>query len=186
MHTQSTYIARQMCTYCVHSAGESNLQAHPLHLHTATRGFWRAYSSSRPPTTSSDERSTTRWPERQRAAGGGRGRRVVARNHVSIARYEGDRWWCKRKAAKACCVCSGKAGPCAPAANAVLCAGKEIARAFDRVRTYHQKLTAQVRRKISVGSARAEAARGLNARSKAQHCSARLRAAQRVIRSNLA
>ena len=40
---------------------------------------------------------------------------------------------------------------------------------FDRVRTYHQKITARVRRVISAGSARAEAARGLNARRKAHH-----------------
>ena len=108
------------------------------------------------------------------------------RKHVSNAPYEGERCWCKGKAAKACCVCSGKAGPGAPAAIAVLCAGKKIARAFDRVSTYHQKITAQVRRKILVGSARAEAAQVLNARSKARHGSARLRGAQRVIRSNLA
>ena len=53
-------------------------------------------------------------------------------------------------------------------ANAVLCAGKKIAGGFDRVRTYHQKITARVRRVISAG-ARAEAARGLNARRKAHH-----------------
>ena len=50
-----------------------------------------------------------------------------------------------------------------------MCAGKIIARVFDRVRTYHQKITARVRRVISAGSARAEAARGLNARRKAHH-----------------
>ena len=65
-------------------------------------------------------------------------------------------------------MCTGKAGPCAPAANAVLCAGKKFARGFDRVRTYHQKFTAQVRRKISVGSARAEAAQGLNGQREEQ------------------
>ena len=57
-----------------------------------------------------------------------------------------------------------------------MCAGKIIARVFDRVRTHHQKFTARVRRVISARSSRAEAAQGLNARRKAQH---RLRAFER-------
>ena len=68
-----------------------------------------------------------------------------------------------------CCVCSGKPGPGAKAANAGMCARKKIARVFDRVRTYHQKITARVRRVVSHRSPRAEAARGLNARRKAHH-----------------
>ena len=50
-----------------------------------------------------------------------------------------------------------------------MCTGKIIARVFDRVRTYHQKFTARVRRVISARSSRAEAAQGLNARRKAHH-----------------
>ena len=45
-------------------------------------------------------------------------------------------------------------------ANAVLCAGKKIARGFDRSSTYHQKITARVRREISARLVRAERARG--------------------------
>ena len=66
-------------------------------------------------------------------------------------------------------MCSGKPGPGANVANAGMCARKKIAGGFYRVRTYHQKITARVRRVISAGSARAEAARGLNARRKAHH-----------------
>ena len=50
-----------------------------------------------------------------------------------------------------------------------MCAGKIIARVFDRVRTHHQKFTARVRRVISARSSRAEAAQGLNARRRTQH-----------------
>ena len=66
-------------------------------------------------------------------------------------------------------------------ANAVLCAGKKIAGGFYRVRTYHKKITARVRHVISARSARAEAARGLNTRRKAQHRSRAFEATQRVI-----
>jgi hypothetical protein len=41
-----------------------------------------------------------------------------------------------------------------------MCAGKKIAGGFDRVRTYHQKFTAQVRRKKSARLVRAERALG--------------------------
>ena len=71
----------------------------------------------------------------------------------------------------ACCVCSGKAAPGAPAASTGMCAGKKIADGFDRVKTYHQKFTAQVRRKKSTRSERAQPARGLHARRKGTHCS---------------
>ena len=82
---------------------------------------------------------------------------------------QGRGWWSEGEASESCCVCSGKPGPGANVANAGMCAGKIIARVFDRVRMYHQKITARVRRVISAGSARAEAARGLNARRKAHH-----------------
>ena len=62
-----------------------------------------------------------------------------------------------------------------------MCTGKIIARVFDRVRTYHQKFTARVRRVISARSSRAEAAQGLNARRKAHHRSRAFEATQRVI-----
>ena len=91
MHVQSTHCARQMRTYCVRSAGESMLEPHPLHLHTATRGFLARLKLQPASTTSIDERSPTGWPGRERAAGGGEGRRVVARNHVSVGRFAGQR-----------------------------------------------------------------------------------------------
>ena len=47
--------ATHMHTYNMHSAAECVLDPHPLHLHTATRGFRRASSCSQPPTTISDE-----------------------------------------------------------------------------------------------------------------------------------
>ena len=78
-------------------------------------------------------------------------------------------WWRKGKTSEVCCVGSGKPGPGAKAANAGMCAGKIMAGGCDRIRTYHQKITARVRCVISDVSARAEAARGLNARRKAHH-----------------
>ena len=92
----------------------------------------------------------------------------------------------KGDASELCCVCSGKPGPGAKAANVGMCAGKIIARVFDRVRTHHQKFTARVRRVISARSSRAEAAQGLNARRKAHHRSRAFEATQRVIHKKLA
>ena len=92
----------------------------------------------------------------------------------------------KGEASEWCCVYSGEPGPGAKAANAGMCAGKIIARVFDRVRTYHQKFTARVRRVISARSSRAEAAQGLNARRKAHHRSRAFEATQRVIHKKLA
>ena len=67
-------------------------------------------------------------------------------------------WWRKGKTSEVCCLGSGKPGPGARAANEGMCARKIFARGFDRVRTYHQKITARVRRVVSHRSARAEAA----------------------------
>ena len=78
-------------------------------------------------------------------------------------------WWRKGKSSEACCVCSGKPGPGAKAANEGMCAGKKIARVFDRVRTHHKTFTARARRVISARSSRAQAAQGLNARRRTQH-----------------
>ena len=39
MHMQSTHTVTHMHTYNNQHAGESKLDAHPLHLRTATRGF---------------------------------------------------------------------------------------------------------------------------------------------------
>jgi len=90
-------------------------------------------------------------------------------------------WWSKGEAFESCYVCSGKAGPSVPAVNEGMCSWKIFARGFDRVRTYHQKITARVRRAISARSVRAEPARGLNARRKAQHSSRAFEGTQRVI-----
>ena len=79
-----------MRTDRVRSDGESMLYVRPLHLHTATRGFLARVKLQPASTTSSDERSTIGWPERQRAAGGGKGKLVVVRNHVRIGRSEGE------------------------------------------------------------------------------------------------
>ena len=73
---------------------------------------------------------------------------------------EGRVWLTKGEATKACCECSGKAAPGAQAASTSMCAGKKIAGGFDRVKTYHQKFTARMRRAISAGSVRAERALG--------------------------
>ena len=73
---------------------------------------------------------------------------------------EGRVWLRKGEACNVCCVCSGKAAPGAQAASRSMCAGKKIAGGFDRVKTYHEKFTAQVRRKKSARLVRAERALG--------------------------
>ena len=90
MHTQSALCSPPELTHYVNSGGESVVCTHPLHLHTATRGFLARSKLQPASTTSIDERSLSDWPERQRAAEGGEGRRVVARNHVSIERCKGQ------------------------------------------------------------------------------------------------
>ena len=107
---------------------------------------WRVSSCSQPPTTTSDELPMIARPptglrerERRKVGKGGEKRREIV---SGLGGRQGRVRRSEEKVCKACCVCSGKPGPAPPAANAVLCAGKKIARGFDRVSTYHQKITA--------------------------------------------
>ena len=107
---------------------------------------WRALSCSQPPTITSDESTMSARPptglrerERRKVGKGGEKRREMV---SGLGGRQGRVRRSEEKVCKACCVCSGKPGPAPPAANAVLFAGKKTARGFDRVSTYHQKITA--------------------------------------------
>ena len=159
MHMQSTHTVTHMHTYNNQPAGECVLDPHPLHLHTATRGFLARMKlqpasnhlldespmSARPPTG-------LRERERRKVGKGGEKRREIV---SGLGGRQGRVWWSEEKVCNACCGCSGKADPSANVANAGMCAGKIIAGGFDRVMTHHQKITARVRREISARSARA-------------------------------
>jgi hypothetical protein len=167
MHMQSTHTVTHMHTYNNQPAGECVLD--PTSIPTPStstpppEASWRALSCSQPPTITSDESTMSARPptglrerERRKVGKGGEKRREMV---SGLGGRQGRVRRSEEKVCKACCVCSGKPGPAPPAANAVMCAGKKIPCGFDRVSTYHQKITARTRLEIWARSVRAERAR---------------------------
>ena len=104
-----------------------------------------------PPPMSAQPPTGLRERERRKVGKGGEKRREIV---SGLGGRQGRVWRSEGRVCKLCCGCSGKADPSADVPNARMCAGKIIARVFDRVMTYHQKITARVRREISARSAR--------------------------------